>query len=489
MKLTELFSCVPENMQVQITPRDDIEVSSLAYDSRQVERGALFFAVKGLTTDGNLFVDQAVSRGAAAIASEQPPSVPEPGTAWIQSRSLRRLMAHAANRFYGEPSKQLSLIGITGTNGKTTTAHLCHSILQRYSRAVMIGSIETRVGDQNLESTLTTPEAIDVQRILNLALKRGCKFGVMETSSHALFFGRVFQTHFPVSIFTNLSQDHLDFHSGLEDYFSAKKLLFRHSYNPGIRWGLLNIDDPFGQRLAGEVDGEVVSFGLTEEARIRPLDYTMTPAGLEANLGFFGRTLRIKSQLVGLHNLYNLMAAAGACSLLGVPDGTIQKALEELKSVPGRFEKVSVEVPFSIIIDFAHTPDALKNVLDLASQVAERRVICLFGCGGDRDRGKRPQMGTIACRGADVIVVTSDNPRSEDPQKIIDEILPGIPETQTEVEVIPDRKAAIRRALEIAQPGDLVLLAGKGHETYQEINGRKFPFDEREIVRKALCSN
>jgi UDP-N-acetylmuramoyl-L-alanyl-D-glutamate--2,6-diaminopimelate ligase len=353
----------------------------------------------------------------------------------------------------------------------------------------MLGSIETRVGNQNLESTLTTPEAIDVQRILHLALEQGCKFGVMEASSHALFFGRVFQTHFPVSIFTNLSQDHLDFHSGLEDYFSAKKLLFQHSYNPGIRWGLLNIDDPFGQRLAGEVDGEIVTFGLTEVAHIRPLDYTMTSAGLEANLGFFGRTLRIKSQLVGRHNLYNLMAAAGACSLLGVPDGTIQNALEKLQNVPGRFEKVSAEVPFSIIIDFAHTPDALKNVLDLARQVAERRVICLFGCGGDRDRGKRPQMGTVACRGADVIVVTSDNPRSEDPQEIIDDILPGIPENQTELEVIPDRKAAIGRALEIAQPGDLVLLAGKGHETYQEIGGEKFPFDEREIVRKALCSN
>jgi UDP-N-acetylmuramoyl-L-alanyl-D-glutamate--2,6-diaminopimelate ligase len=476
-------------MQVQITPKDDIEVSSLAYDSRQVERGALFFAVKGLTTDGNLFVDQAVSRGAAAIASEQPPSLPSPVIAWIQSRSSRRLMAHAANRFYGEPSRQLSMIGITGTNGKTTTAHLCYSILQRHSQAVMLGSIETRVGNQKLESTLTTPEAIDVQRILRLALEQGCKFGVMEASSHALFFDRVFQAHFPVSIFTNLSQDHLDFHSGLEDYFSAKTLLFRHSYNPGIRWALLNIDDPFGQRLAREVDGEVITFGLTEEACIHPLEYTMSPEGLEANLGFFGKTLRIRSPLVGCHNLYNLMAAAGACSLLGVQDGTIQSALEELRNVLGRFETVSAEVPFSIIIDFAHTPDALKNVIELARQVAERRVICLFGCGGDRDRGKRPQMGAIACRGADVVVVTSDNPRSEDPQEIIDEILSGIPDDQTELKVIPDRKAAIRRALEIAQPGDLVLLAGKGHETYQEIDGKKFPFDEREIVRKVLCSN
>ncbi len=475
-------------MQVQITPNDDIEVRSLAYDSRQVERGALFFAVRGLKTDGHLFVDQAVSRGAVAIASERPPGGRSTAT-WIQTRSVRRLMAYSANHFCGEPSRLLPLIGITGTNGKTTTTHLSHTILQQHSKAVMLGSIRTRIGNRDLESTLTTPEAIDVQRILHEALGEGCEFGVMEASSHALFFDRVFQTHFPVSIFTNLSQDHLDFHSSLEEYFSAKELLFQRSYNPGIRWALLNADDSFGQQLISKADGEVVTFGLSEKARIHPLSFRISTEGMEAELDFFDRTLPIKSHLLGRHNLYNLMAAAAACSLLGVPDKTIQAALKELRNVPGRFEKVPVKVPFSIIIDFAHTPDALKNVLELARQVTDKRVICLFGCGGDRDRGKRPQMGAIACRGSDAVIVTSDNPRTEDPQKIIDEIIPGIPKNHTDVEVIPDRKAAIRRAIEIAQPGDLVLLAGKGHETYQEIDGKTFPFDEREIVRKALCSN
>jgi len=474
-------------MQVQITPNDDIEVSSLAYDSRQVEEGALFFAVKGLKTDGHLFVDQAISRGAVAIASEQPQGTRSAAT-WIQTRSVRRLMAQGANRFYGEPSRSLPLIGITGTNGKTTTAHLSHTILQQHSKAVMLGSINAKIGDRDLESTLTTPEAIDVQRILHEALDQGCEFGVMEASSHALFFDRVFQTYFPVSIFTNLSQDHLDFHSSLEEYFSTKQLLFQRSYNPGIRWALLNADDAFGQQLMSKTDGEVVTFGLSDNAGIHPLSCRMSFEGLETELDFFGRTLQIKSHLLGQHNLYNLMAAATACSLLGVADETIQAALAGLRNVPGRFEKVSADVPFSIIIDFAHTPDALKNVLKLAQQVAEKRVICLFGCGGDRDRGKRPQMGSIACRDSDVVIVTSDNPRTEDPQEIIDEIIPGIPNTHTDVEVIPDRKVAIRRALEIAQPGDLVLLAGKGHETYQEIKGEKFPFDEREIVRKVLCS-
>jgi UDP-N-acetylmuramoyl-L-alanyl-D-glutamate--2,6-diaminopimelate ligase len=381
------------------------------------------------------------------------------------------------------------MIAITGTNGKTTTAHLIHAILQAHSKALMLGSINTVIGDEDQESKLTTPEAIDVQRILQQALQLGCRYGVMEASSHALFFDRLFGTRFPVSIFANLSQDHLDFHSSLDEYFSAKQRLFQRSYNPGIQWSLLNVDDSFGHLLVDKADGEIVTFGLSEPASIRPLDYSMSSEGLAIELRFFGRKLLVKSPLVGRHNLYNITAAAAACSLIGIPDDIIRAGIAKVPYVPGRFEKLQVKVPFSVIIDFAHTPDALENVLNLSRQVSEGRVICLFGCGGDRDRGKRPQMGEIACRSADVLIVTSDNPRTEDPLSIINDIVAGIHEDSTCVEVISDRKAAIRKALKMARRGDLILLAGKGHETYQEINGTKIPFDERKVVKELLCSS
>jgi UDP-N-acetylmuramoyl-L-alanyl-D-glutamate--2,6-diaminopimelate ligase len=335
---------------------------------------------------------------------------------------------------------------------------------------------------------MTTCEAPDIQKALSLGLEQNCRYGVVEVSSHALIFDRVFQCSFPVAVFTNLSQDHLDFHQDLEEYFQAKRLLFTRSYNPGLQVVLTNNDDLHGKRLGEEQSElETYTYGSSENSNIQLQNHKSTRCGLELQLDFFGRTLTLQSPLVGDHNLYNIMAAAAACSLLGIEDKTVQDGISSLENVPGRFERVQIDAAFTVFLDFAHTPDALQNVLRLARKVSEGRLICVFGCGGDRDRGKRAVMGKIAVELTDLAIITSDNPRSEDPARIILEIEEGIPAGSTNFESIIDRKKAILRALDLADEGDLILLAGKGHEVYQEIQGRKYHFDERQIVREALC--
>jgi UDP-N-acetylmuramoyl-L-alanyl-D-glutamate--2,6-diaminopimelate ligase len=336
---------------------------------------------------------------------------------------------------------------------------------------------------------MTTPEAPDIQETLRVGLAHDCSHGTIEVSSHALHLQRVFGCHFPVAVFTNLSLDHLDFHKDLEEYFRAKLLLFQRAYNPGLKYVVTNADDVYGRRLAKLSEAQSFCYGTSEGADIYLENHKATNEGLELRLDFFGRTVILQSQLIGTHNLYNIMAAAAASSLSGIPDEMIREGIRGLQSVPGRFEKVPVDAPFTIILDFAHTPDALENALNLAAKVSLKRVICVFGCGGDRDRGKRPLMGRISAERADVTIVTSDNPRSEDPERIIWEIEQGIPPESSKVESITDRQEAIRRALEIAEEGDLILLAGKGHESYQEVSGDKIHFDEREIIKEALCLN
>ncbi|HXK59415.1 MAG TPA: UDP-N-acetylmuramoyl-L-alanyl-D-glutamate--2,6-diaminopimelate ligase [Acidobacteriota bacterium] len=483
MDLQALIAQVPAKIlrngnETEVNP----EITSLAYDSRQVTQGSLFFAIQGEVTDGHLYIDQALQRGAVAVASEKTPPEGFPRV-WLQFEAVRPAMAHLAHHFFGRPSEQLKLIGITGTNGKTTTAFLIHSVLQIGAPALLMGTIKTLVGDQELESRHTTPEAIDIQRVLRQALDNGCKYGVMEVSSHALALYRAYQCRFPVSVFTNLTQDHLDFHGTLEEYFQAKLLLFDRTYNPGIEYALVNADDGFSERISF---GSKVAYGLQAGCDVYPLEYHASLAGTEMKLVFLGRKLSLRSTLVGRHNLYNLMAAAAACSLAGIGDDQIQEGISRMKQVPGRFEKVDIDTPFSVVVDYAHTPDALANVLGLARELTPGRVICVFGCGGDRDRRKRPIMGAISSSKADLVIVTSDNPRSEDPQAIIDEILTGMPPEADRREVIVDRREAIKRAIELAKPGDTVLIAGKGHETYQIFRGQKSHFDDREVVKELV---
>jgi UDP-N-acetylmuramoyl-L-alanyl-D-glutamate--2,6-diaminopimelate ligase len=461
------------------------EIRSLDYDSRRVKEGSLFFAIEGAQTDGHLYIGDALKKGAVAIASQQDPP-PEPAVPWIQAEEVRPFMASLADYFYQQPSRQLQLAGITGTNGKTTTTFLIHSILECQGPSLLMGTIKTQVGEWQGESERTTPEAVDIQEILAQAVQSGCRTGVLEVSSHALYFHRVYRCSFPVAVFTNLSQDHLDFHGSLDEYFQVKCRLFQTAYNPGLKYAVLNADDSQVARIQLPPEVQSVTFGFSEDSDVYPVAHKTSVEGIEADLQFFNRRLSLNSPLSGQHNLYNIMAAATAASFLGVTDEQICRGIRRLDRVPGRFEKVDVDRPFTVIVDYAHTPHALENVLMLCRQLTQGRILCVFGCGGDRDRTKRAKMGNLAVSHADWAIVTSDNPRNENPEKIVSEIQEGIPDNSSNYEIIVDRREAITRALQWAEKGDLGLVAGRGHETHQEVEGRKIRFDDREVVKEVV---
>ena len=461
------------------------EIRWLDYDSRSVQPGSVFFAVRGHVTDGHRFLPQALQRGAVAVASEQPRPLDFPAS-WVQVDSIRPFMAHAAHHFYQQPSRQRPLIAVTGTNGKTTTAYLIHSVLEQKGAALLMGTIRTRMGDRDWELQHTTPEAVDVQRTLAEAVARGCLSGVMEVSSHALALHRVYRCHFPIAVFTNLSREHLNFHKTLRQYFQAKKLLFDRGYNPGLRWAVVNGDDDHGRRIRASAPASTLTFGLSKDCDVHPVSYEISLSGTQVDLSFRGKRMQLHSHLAGLHNVYNILAAAAATLILGIDERQVYRGIEGLTRVPGRFEKVPVNTPFHVIVDYAHTPDALENVLNLSRRLTSSRVLCVFGCGGDRDREKRPLMGAIAASKADHVIVTSDNPRSEPPDQIVEEICRGIPPEASHYEVVLDRRAAIERVLRLAAPGDLVLVAGKGHERYQEIGKERIPFDDSQVVKELV---
>ena len=461
----------------------DPEVCSLECDSRRLQENAFFFALAGAETDGHLYLDEALKKGAVAVASERsaPPHFPVP---WIQVPAARPFMATLADRFYNHPSQKLDLAGITGTNGKTTTAFLVHSILKQHSPALLMGTVKSVIGDEELQSELTTSESLDIQKRLAQAVERGCRGGAIEVSSHALFLYRVYGCRFRVAVFTNLTQDHLDFHKNMEEYFQAKRLLFQHPYNPGLQYAVVNADDSFSARLNPSPAVRTVTFGFSPASDVHPIAHNLSVQATNLELNLQGRKLSLESRLLGQHNVYNIMAASATACLLGISDDQIREGVGQLKSVPGRFEKIETGAAFTIIVDYAHTPHALESVLKLCGQLSTGRILCVFGCGGDRDRGKRAVMGALAARHADFLILTSDNPRWESPQQIIEEICTGIPADFTAYEAIVDRKEALSRALELAEKGDTVLIAGKGHETSQEIQGRKIHFDDRQIVRE-----
>jgi UDP-N-acetylmuramoyl-L-alanyl-D-glutamate--2,6-diaminopimelate ligase len=440
-----------------VVGRAPVELTDLAYDAQAVRAGSLFFCVPGARRDGHDFAAHAVARGAVALVVERPLDLPVPQ---VVVADARRAMAPAAGAFFGRPTERLEVAGVTGTNGKTTTAHLLFEILSAAGRRPgLIGTVETRVGAQKRPAVRTTPEAIDLQRTFREMLDAGNLSCAMEATSHGAELHRLDDVRFRVLVFTNLTQDHLDFHGSMDRYFDAKRRLFA----PGVP-AAVNVGDPYGRRLAADLP-DALTYGFADDAELGP----DALAGVE---------LRLR----GRFNVENALAALAASRLLGIDEGTTKRALASVTAVPGRFEEVDEGQPFTVLVDYAHTPDALANVLAAARELGGR-VICIFGAGGDRDREKRPQMGRIAAEYADVAVVTSDNPRSEDPQAIIDEILAG---SDGRLEVEPDRRRAIERALEGARPGDVVVIAGKGHEQGQEVAGRKLPFDDREVARDAL---
>jgi len=461
------------------------EVRALAYDSRRVEPGAVFFAIQGESGDGHHFVPQALSRGAVGVVSERaaPAGIEVP---WVQVPKIRRALSDAARAFYGHPERALRLVGITGTNGKTTTAYLVGSILRAAGiGAGLFGTIEYRVAGKTLPAPNTTPDSLDLAAHLAEVRRAGDQAAVMEVSSHALAQERVWGFPFAVAIFTNLTQDHLDYHQTMEEYFRAKKRLFEGLGTPPPELAVINIDDAWG-RLLASASGATVTFGSSSEAAVYAKRFNSNGTGIKALVVTPQGPLEIASPLVGRPNLMNILGAVAAAQGLGVTAESIQQGIAALQSVPGRFERVDAGQPFLVVVDYAHTDDALRNVLTTAREFARARLIVVFGCGGDRDRSKRVPMGEAAGSLADLVVLTSDNPRSEDPLMIMNDALVGLQRTGTSYILEVDRGAAIRRALERAHAGDVVVIAGKGHETYQVLRDRTVPFDDRIVARQAL---
>ena len=443
----------------QIVGEAQVEIEDLAYDTRTVGPGALFFCVPGTRFDGHELAERAIEAGAAALVVEHPVASRVPQVVVADARVA---MAAAAAAFFGRPTEKLEVVGVTGTNGKTTTAFLLHSILSAAGRKPgLLGTIESRVGGERRPSIRTTPEAIDLQRLFREMLDAGDRSCAMEATSHGSELKRLERIRFAALVFTNLTQDHLDLHGTMDNYFEAKRRLFLEGRPPAA----INIGYAWGRRLAGDRP-DALTYGFAEDALLRPeaLD-------------------DVELKLRGRFNVENALGAMAGARLLGIDDETIVRGLEALEGVPGRFETVDEGQPFTVVVDYAHTPDSLENVLVTARELDSARVICVFGCGGDRDREKRPVMGEIAARLADLAIVTSDNPRSEDPRAIIAEIVAG---TGDELEIVPDRREAIARAIESAAPGDVVVIAGKGHEQGQQFRDRTVPFDDREVAREAL---
>lgn len=474
-------------------------LAAVAYDSRRAGPAALFVALKGLKADGAVFAEQAVARGAQAVVAETPApagiAVP-----WVVVRDARLALALLADRLFDHPSRRMPVIGVTGTNGKTTTAYLLTAMLDQAGlRAGMLGTVAYRIGGEDREASRTTPEAPDVQQLLSEMLRQGNKSAVMEVSSHALSLKRVDGMRFAAAVFSNLTRDHLDFHEDMEAYFAAKRRLFEML--PRDAPGVINLDDPRGAALV-EISGRPVTYAITAPADVRPGPVAMTLAGLQFDVTTPRGLVHIRSKLVGRPNVYNILAATATAVSLDVPIDAIERGVAGLAGVPGRFEVVSgAGDDVTAVVDYAHTDDALRNLLETARPLGARRLVTVFGCGGDRDRSKRPLMGMVAARLSDVVVITSDNPRSEDPKRIIEEIERGIPagsqssvrtptvsspRTPTVVSAV-DRAEAIDRAITMAEPGDVVLIAGKGHEKYQQLGDRVLPFDDAEVARAALA--
>jgi UDP-N-acetylmuramoyl-L-alanyl-D-glutamate--2,6-diaminopimelate ligase len=482
----------------------DQEVTGLTYDSRQVRAGEIFFAIPGEKVDGHEFIPQALQSGAAGVVVARKRTWPH-GTTWIRTKDVRRTMGLWGAHFYGRPSRRMKLVGVTGTNGKTTVTYLVESILSAAGlEPGVIGTINYRYRGQQVPSHHSTPESLELQSLLAEMETAGAQSVAMEVSSHALVQERVRGIDFDVALFTNLSRDHLDYHASMDDYFSAKSRLFTDYLKVSVKpkkAAVIYGGDVRGRdllRKVREAGLETWSYGEESEWDIHPVKVHSDVGGLRGQLECKGRYLDFSSPLIGAANLQNIMGAVGVGGCLELPAEVIAKGIQQLTSVPGRLEKVENNLGVSILVDYAHTPDALEKVLGAVRPLTQRRVLTVFGCGGDRDRGKRPLMGEIAARLSDLVVLTSDNPRTEDPLRILGEIEDGIqqaglkrfgdgnPQTERGYWVEKDRRAAIRIALRAAQRGDVVLIAGKGHEDYQILGAKKIHFDDREVAREEL---
>lgn len=462
------------------------EIKGIAYDSRLIKDGFLFVAIKGLRTDGHLYIKDAILRGATAVVASETPSE-EDDTTIVEVDRSREALAILSSNFYGEPCRSLSLIGITGTNGKTTTSYITKSILSAWGKKVgLLGTIQYIIGDRVTTAVHTTPESLDLQRYLREMLKQEVEYAVLEVSSHALSLKRVEGCSFKVAVFTNFSQDHLDFHGTMDTYFAAKTKLFDYLEKDG--YAVLNWDDTMVRSLAQKIDCNVITCGLEKGAMLRATHPKIADflgwEGLSFKIHTPKGELFISSPLAGRNNVYNILMSIGVAYAIGVSEEAIIKGIKEVRYIEGRFERIDMGQRFLCIVDYAHTEDALKRLIEEARLITKGKIITVFGCGGDRDRSKRPRMGRVATELSDFVIITSDNPRSEEPMEIIIEIIKGI--RKDNYMVLPDRAEAIRHAVSMAEEGDTVLVAGKGHEDYQDIKGVRYPFSDREVLKEEI---
>ncbi len=497
MELRQVFHNLPI---IDIVGDRSGQVRQIAYDSRSCVPGSLFVAVSGLVHDGHDFIDDAVKRGAGFVIHEKDIAVPRGITA-VRVADSRLALALAAKNFYRDPSSDLVILGVTGTNGKTTVTYLLEAVLRAAGyKTGVVGTVNYRFGDIAVASANTTPESLDLQRILRTMADEGVTHVIMEVSSHAIDLQRVAGVDFNAGVFTNLSAEHLDYHGTMENYYAVKRSFFQNSLKG--KTVLVNGDDTWGRRLAYDVEGSVIFFGLSKSCHFRAVAPRITPRGMHFMVETPRSAFSVESPLTGAFNLSNVLAAVGAASALGIEDQDIAEGIKNMAAVPGRLERVSVgtEEDIHVYVDYAHTGEALRNVLETLGSFQKNRLITVFGCGGDRDRAKRPVMGRTATELSDCVVITSDNPRGEDPRKIIEDIERGVNGSRFcktdapggigpgEYRVIEDREEAIRWAVETALPGDIVLIAGKGHEIYQIMGDRRLPFDDRVVAGKALAS-
>ncbi|MDI3476616.1 MAG: UDP-N-acetylmuramoyl-L-alanyl-D-glutamate--2,6-diaminopimelate ligase [Thermoanaerobacterium sp.] len=459
----------------------DVDIRGICYDSRKSKEGSMFVAIKGFKSDGADYICDAVERGAVAVLVDSGISIDKDITV-IKVENTRKSLAKIASNYYGDPSKQLFLIGVTGTNGKTSVTYMIKSILESQNNKVgLIGTIQNMIGDKVYPTERTTPESLDLQRYLRLMVDEGVKYVVMEVSSHSLALNRVDECDFDIAVFTNLTQDHLDFHKTMDDYANAKAKLFRMAKTACV----INIDDDYSSLIIENSNAKVVTYGIKDYAYIMAKDIKNDIKGAKYTVQIEDIKSDITLKIPGLFSVYNSLAAIAVAFILGIPLQTVKMALKDVK-IKGRFEVLDIDTPYNVVIDYAHTPDGLENLMKAFDEYNTGRKILLFGCGGDRDKGKRPKMGEVAGKYADFVIITSDNPRSEDPMKIISEIEAGIKNTKCPYKIVENRREAIKYALSIAKDNDIVILAGKGHETYQVLKDGVIDFDEREIVKEIL---
>jgi len=488
MRLKDLLAPL---LPVRTMGNDNLEIKGLTADSRKVKPGDLFICLTGFTVDGHDYAPKAAELGAAAVLTERELDLPQ-GVTQVIVPDTRRAMAQVADRFYGSPTRELRLIGVTGTNGKTTTTHLIDRILRdQQKKTGLIGTIHMRIGDQVEEVKNTTPDAIDLQHSFRRMREHGAEYAIIEVSSHALEMGRVRGCDVHTAVFTNLTQDHLDYHQTMENYRHAKSLLFAqlgNRYDTGaMKTAVLNADDEASDMYARVTPARVITYGIDHPADVRGSDIRLTSKGTSFRVDSFAGSCEMHLRLMGKFNVYNALAATAVALAEGIPLTEIKHSLEAIQGVNGRFETVDAGQPYTVIVDYSHTPDSLENALQTVKEFAKGRIFCLIGCGGDRDRTKRPIMAQIATKYADISVLTSDNPRSEEPTAILADMKAGLTAVPEErYREIADRREAIHYAINQAEPDDVILIAGKGHENYQIIKGQILPFDDREVAKEAI---